>query len=370
MKQTDLTLLEQMRITALEVESRKELLGFTRADAENLMRFRAPLRDGLADMLAVLYERQTAIDEIAVAIGDADTLHRMQEAERAYVLDFFEGDYGIGYVERRLHIGLVLKRIGIDPRLYLAAMKILKDMLFERLAQCGAEADEYTAAQRALDKLFYFDIALVFETYVRCMVAEIELGKDRVVRYARALEQRVAERTADLENISRLDPLTGLLNRRVLAETLHREIRVAERSGRALCLAYFDLDDFKEINDTHGHERGDTVLKGVAGCLREVSRDVDVIFRLGGDEFCVLLTDSTEALARNVYCERLSELVARRLDGLRMSIGVAQTGPGTYDEPEALIRRADAAMYEAKRHAKALLLTAPMLAVAAGSSPR
>lgn len=70
---------------------------------------------------------------------------------------------------------------------------------------------------------------------------------------------------------------------------------------------------------------------------------------MGGDEFCVVLTESTKALARNVYRVRLAELVAQRLDGLRMSIGIAQTGPGVYDEPGTLIRRADAAMYDAKR---------------------
>lgn len=135
---------------------------------------------------------------------------------------------------------------------------------------------------------------------------------------------------------------------------------MAARNGRALCLVYFDLDDFKDINDTQGHERGDVVLTGVAECLRMVSRNVDFVFRLGGDEFCVLLTESTEALARNVYCVRLAELVAQRLDGLRVSIGIAQTGPGVYDEPGTLIRRADAAMYDAKRRTKAMMLTAPI----------
>lgn len=98
---------------------------------------------------------------------------------------------------------------------------------------------------------------------------------------ARALEQRVAERTAELEKISRIDPLTGLFNRRILAETLHREIRMAMRNGRALCLVYFDLDDFKDINDTQGHERGDVLLAGIAECLRMVSRNVDSVVAHG-----------------------------------------------------------------------------------------
>ena len=168
----------------------------------------------------------------------------------------------------------------------------------------------------------------------------------------RALKQRVAERMAEIEKISRIVPLTGLLSRRILAQTLLREIRMAECNGRALCWVYFDLDGFKGINDTRGLERGDVVLTGVADCLRMVSRNVDFASHLGGDEFFALPTDSTEALAHSVYCVCLAELVSRRLDGLRMSIGIAQTGPSVYDEPGTLILRADATGYNAKRLTK------------------
>jgi diguanylate cyclase (GGDEF)-like protein len=168
---------------------------------------------------------------------------------------------------------------------------------------------------------------------------------------------------AELEKISHIDPLTGLLNRRILAKTLLRETRMAERNGGALCRVYFDLDGFKDINHTHGHKCADVVLTGVAECLRMVSRNVDFASHLGGDEFFALPTDSTEALAHSVYCVCLAELVSRRLDGLRMSIGIAQTGPSVYDEPGTLILRADATGYNAKRLTKAMLLTAPMFSM-------
>jgi diguanylate cyclase (GGDEF)-like protein len=162
------------------------------------------------------------------------------------------------------------------------------------------------------------------------------------------------ERTAELERLSRIDPLTGLLNRRILTETIQREIRIAERNQKPLSLIYFDLDRFKDVNDRFGHEKGDQVLKSVGETVRSVSRNIDLCFRLGGDEFCVLLTDSTEDEARRVYCDRLVRLVSERLDGLTLSIGIAQTGPEEYCDPDELIRRADAAMYETKKHAKSL----------------
>ncbi|MEQ1772595.1 MAG: GGDEF domain-containing protein [Burkholderiales bacterium] len=352
MKQTERTLLEQMRITEFEVEHRKALLGFTAADVDYLLKMRTVVRGSIDAVVTAFYERQAEIDDIALVIGDADTLRCFQIAQKRYVLQLFEGVYDIEYVNSRLRVGLILKRIGIDPKLYLAATKTLKTLLYQLMEEACLDTGVCTQTQRALDKLFYFDVTLVFETYVRSMINEIELGKDKVVRYAAALEQRVAERTAELERQSRIDPLTGLLNRRILADTMQREIRIAERDAKPLCLVYFDLDRFKEINDRYGHERGDDVLKSVGEALREVSRNVDLCFRLGGDEFCVILAGSTEDEARSVYCDRLLQIVAERLDGLSLSIGIAQTGPEEYGDPEDLIQRADKAMYSAKRRSR------------------
>jgi len=352
MKQTELTLLEQMRITEFEVEHRKALLGFTADDVDCLLKMRTAVRSSIDGVVQEFYEHQAEIDDIALIIGDADSLRCFQVAQKRYVLQLFDGAYDIEYVNSRLRLGLVFKRIGIDPKLYLAATKLLKTILYRHVEEACLDISVCTRTQRALDKLFYFDVTLVFETYVRSMVTEIELGKDRIVRYARSLEQRVAERTAELERLSRVDPLTGLLNRRILAETMQREIRIAERNGKPLCLIYLDVDRFKEINDRFGHERGDDVLKTVGEALREVSRNIDLCFRLGGDEFCVILCDATEEEARRVYCDRLLRLIAQRLDGLSLSIGIAQTGPGEYGDPVDLIRRADKAMYEMKRHSR------------------
>jgi diguanylate cyclase len=352
MSQTELTLLEQMRITELEVEHRKELLGFTAADVDYLMRFRSVVRSSIDTLVKEFYEKQLAIDDIALVIGDSDTLRCLQTAQKRYVLDLFQGAYNIEYVNSRLRIGLVLKRIGIDPKLYLAATNMLKGILLRLMEEACLDVAVCTKTQQALDKLFYFDVTLVFETYVRSMVTEIELGKDKIMRYAQALEQRVAQRTAELERLSRVDPLTGLLNRRVLTETILREIRVAERSGKPLCLLYFDLDRFKEINDRFGHDRGDDVLRAVGAALHQASRNVDLCFRLGGDEFCVVLADTTEDEARSVYCERLVGLIAERVDDVSLSIGIAQTGPKDYADPDELIKRADDAMYEMKRRSR------------------
>ena len=127
---------------------------------------------------------------------------------------------------------------------------------------------------------------------------------------------------------------------------------LAARNGTTVGVLFLDIDDFKQINDEHGHQRGDEVLKAVGTAMLSHSRAEDGCFRYGGDEFVAVLPNCTEAQARNRYCQRLNGEF-RRL-GISASQGTAQTGPASFDDVETLIRRADADMYERKRASKAL----------------
>ena len=113
----------------------------------------------------------------------------------------------------------------------------------------------------------------------------------RAIRYAMARQERVASYKAE----ARTDSLTGAVNRRSFDYDCQQEIGRAGRYERALSCAILDLDFFKTINDTYGHAVGDAALKAVAGLLRKNSRESDLIFRYGGDEFCILLTETNEA---------------------------------------------------------------------------
>lgn len=343
------TLLQQMRMTDLEVQRRKELLQFTRRDADALVKCKALIRREIDDIVARFYEVQTSIDEIALLIGDADTLRRLQGSQRRYILDLFGGTYDLDYVNNRLRIGLVHKRIGVEPKLYLSAVHVLRELLTEALRCWPLEDDTREAALTALDKLLYFDVTLVFETYIRSLLAEIEVAKEKSEQYARSLEAKVIERTHALDRLTRTDPLTGVYNRRVFDEVLTREVQAAQRRRFPLSLVYIDVDNFKEINDRLGHQRGDEVLSTLGEILRSASRSVDACFRYGGDEFCIILPDCTEKEAKEHFCERVRALAAEEVPEVTLSIGFAQTGPETYDAPDALLARADANMYEAKR---------------------
>jgi diguanylate cyclase (GGDEF)-like protein len=149
---------------------------------------------------------------------------------------------------------------------------------------------------------------------------------------------------------SRVDGLTGLLNHAAIQAELDREIARGARHGRPLSCCFIDLDDFKRVNDRHGHQHGSGVLADVAGVLRDGVRIGDTLGRYGGDEFVAILPD-TDYEAACVLAERLRATIAgTRLNGgtetLDASVGVAQWRPGsTSDE---LLAASDHALREAK----------------------
>lgn len=150
------------------------------------------------------------------------------------------------------------------------------------------------------------------------------------------------------------DPLTGLPNRVLMLELLEHAFRAARRSGHTSALLFLDLDRFKEINDTYGHQAGDELLIGVAGRLASVLRPGDSLARLSGDEFVVLCEELTDSSAPDLIAVRLKAELSRPfvLSGVEVtvtaSIGIAFTGRGV-DTAEDLLRSADLAMYRSKQ---------------------
>ena len=349
MQQINLTLIEQMQITDDEIARRKELLGFSASDVEILVSCKQLIDDQVDNIVSDFYARQTAQEEIALLIGDADTLRRLHEAQRSYVLELFAGFYDMEYINSRLRIGMVHKRIGVEPKLYLAAIKTLQDTITDSLRKNIPDWERCIQVVQALHKLAYFDITLVFDTYIRAMLAEVELAKNRVSTYARSLEEKVATRTRELADLSRRDTITLLYNQRAFREMLRHELITAQRRQTPLSLIYLDVDHFKEVNDTHGHYVGDGILRMVGESLREVARESDLPCRCGGDEFALILPDCPLSNAEAVS-ERLIEAFSRRIPDVTLSIGITQTGPEQFVEVDQLVQSADKHMYEAKTH--------------------
>ena len=152
------------------------------------------------------------------------------------------------------------------------------------------------------------------------------------------------------------DKLTGLPNRTMFRGYLSKAITRAERSGQALALLFLDLDDFKAVNDTFGHEAGDLLLQAVTQRLLSCVRTGDLVSRIGGDEFTIIL-ESCLPEALPVLAARFIEIVGKPVDldrktaQISASIGIV-TYPSGGDDVEALIQRADATMYNVKRNQK------------------
>jgi len=148
------------------------------------------------------------------------------------------------------------------------------------------------------------------------------------------------------------DPLTGLVNRRRLVELLHELLGSRRVVDRNFAVLFIDLDGFKGINDTYGHEAGDRVLVEVARRMRRVAREYDVVSRVSGDEFVLILRNiMTPEDAEAAACRQLEGLstpvrIGRHEEVLSASIGVAM--PASFDTPDTLLKAADLVMYDAK----------------------
>jgi diguanylate cyclase (GGDEF)-like protein len=170
-------------------------------------------------------------------------------------------------------------------------------------------------------------------------------------------------RQADqLVKIAHTDPLTGLANRRHLFERLESEFSRAQRYRRPFCLLYIDMDGFKAINDQFGHLFGDEILRGSARAMQAVLRATDLLARIGGDEFAVLLPETDLVGSEHVANKLRKSLTAYgsqlspSLPSLTLSIGVGQIGDDD-DAIEDILSRADKAQYLAKSSGKALTRT-------------
>ncbi len=154
------------------------------------------------------------------------------------------------------------------------------------------------------------------------------------------------------------DPLTGLLNRRVMESVLAREYYRYQRYPKSLTVVFVDLDDFKHVNDAHGHDRGDDLLKYVARVLVEVSRGTDVVARFAGDEF-VLILPETDKESAGLLMERIHRHFKHNplstmgvTIPVSISYGIATADDHEIDSPKSLLKQADEALYLVKQARK------------------
>jgi len=335
-----MTLLEKMKITQIEISDRLNILGLNKENFEILYNNKHLIEQNINFIIEEFYIKQTENDDIAQLIGDFDTLKKLKNAQHGYILELFSGCYDQNYVNNRLRIGMVHKRIGVDPKLYMTAMSDLKYILNNVLKQ---SSDNIECLLESLDKLLTFDSSLVIDTYIDSLLNDVLSSKSKLEVYAKNLE----EKSIELERLTQLDSMTHLFNRRSMEKFITRELKVAKRRNTNLALAYFDIDDFKKINDQEGHNKGDQVILYFSNLLLNNIREVDIPCRAGGDEFCLVFPECNK-LNAELICKKILTKFTKKYPKYTISVGISQTDQEYANNEYDLINIADQNMYKDK----------------------
>ncbi len=188
------------------------------------------------------------------------------------------------------------------------------------------------------------------------MTLDLKASKEDLQNLNRDLEQKVADRTAELEELTIKDPLTGAFNRRYYDQRVTEEIARSKRTDQPVGLLYLDIDHFKKYNDQNGHPEGDQLLINFVKTLKSVVRTSDYICRLGGEEFCVI-TVGTPIQGLQVFAEKIRTAIyetdfkygeKQPMGRLSASIGIS-VYPQFCTDPASLMKSADEALYRAKQ---------------------
>lgn len=187
------------------------------------------------------------------------------------------------------------------------------------------------------------------------------LARARAMLRVKTLQDRMRVRLRELERLAVIDPLTGLYNKKYLFRFLRKEVSRTKRFGYMLSCIMMDVDNFKEVNDTYGHQRADRVLKELGALLSETIRGYDFASRYGGDEFTLVLPQQSDLHGAVGLAERVRKLIENHSFGrsksgrpirITASMGVATQMPDSSEDYEALVERADHALYKAKHQGR------------------
>jgi diguanylate cyclase (GGDEF)-like protein len=330
------------------------------------------------DSLEALRTQMSELAHAARIVAIASDAAAAQEIERRAVEIDAELDYLAQNPAREDQVAFdelnrAARLLGVNARSVAAARAVHGAKgpgdAAQRTERIAAEAG--TALERVLESqgagindriLAQLRVGETLRTYVSWLLAGsalVLIGLFVSYRWSKARERAAAQR---IEHLAHYDTVTGLPNRALLSDLLERELARAQRNAREFALLMFDLDGFKQVNDTWGHAAGDKVLAMVGERSRASVRASDVVGRLGGDEFLAILPETSREGALQV-AEKLREAlsapypIGKQVARVGASIGVSFFGEHGTDA-EALQRAADVALYEAKRRGKNRVLEA------------
>jgi diguanylate cyclase (GGDEF)-like protein len=281
-----------------------------------------------------------SINETRPFLADKATVERLKETQKKYLENLGIHFDSQDYFESRLRVGQAHAWIGLGLSLYQCSYRLMTQLIIDHIpADCDVALSKQFFS--FIQKITALDMSLAIETYHITQVRTLEESLDRA--HVQEDQLRIEART---------DALTGLFNHEHILSTLRLTLQEDDMAGQPTSVMMADLDHFKDINDTYGHPVGDKVLMEISRRLGTALRDFDSLGRYGGEEFLIVLKNTSLVTALSV-AERVRKHVSTgpiSLHGLTVdvtiSIGVAVVHPG--DGADDIVKRADKALYEAK----------------------
>jgi two-component system cell cycle response regulator len=337
--------------------ARLALLGLGAADREIAdLLSRAVIAPNVDKIVERFYEVLQNHPSYARYLSRAHSLKRLRQAQTVYLLSLGQ-DFGSGeYFEERLRIGLAHARIGLPLHLFEYAYSHMRQLILDAVPdELLADTTRYNELLSFLLRITALDKSLATETYHLTKIGMLQESLDSLQLEDEELRYKVAT-----------DALTEVASHSQMFAVLHQAIKLAKRNNSSMCVCMVDLDHFKRINDSHGHLVGDAVLRDVAARMQAAVRVFDTIGRYGGEEFVIILENTSVETAREVI-----ERVRRRVGDspinvggtsidVTVSAGIAVLRPG--DTAESIIERADSAMYSAKKAGRDRIIIEEMAA--------
>lgn len=327
---------------------RLDALGLS-ADDESLAaelqdRVIAPNADSIVE---AFYEHLLGIRQFTEIISQGHDLGRLRETQTRYLLGLGMNFTSADYFEERLNVGIVHARVGVPLSLYECTYAVLKDKILDAMPESirRQEPERYGKLVSFLSRITALDMSLAIETY--------HLSKVRTLEKAL---RSLAQLDAELRHKVATDALTGVASHGQCLSALRKAIDSAQRNDTPLCISMADLDHFKRVNDSHGHQVGDDVLCDVAGRMQGAVRNFDTVGRYGGEEFLIIMDNASRPTAQEIaervrYRVAASPVKTRSAEvSITVSLGLAQLRPN--DDVDSLIKRADEALYKAKHRGR------------------
>ena len=332
-------------LSGQDIESHKSLLNFDDKDAQLLKAHGAQIAAQLDAIIDKFYEHQMAISEVSAIIQADDRLPRLKATMKQYVQELFCGDYGSDYVARRLEIGKAHENLGVAARYYLSAAYQLENLLRDTIDERDDKAN--APLRSALHKVMQFDVQVVMDKFIDNLVAKVKVAQDELEDYAEGLEEVVAERTRQLNELSRKDELTELFNRDGMNENMSRELANAARYKETISFVCFAINGYQKLVDKKGQAIGNVVLNQIGHDIKSQIREADVPCRAAADEFCIIMPRTLPKEAEAISKRLIDMFKKNNPHKLSLSMGIATTGPADVLEAADFIKQAETLMRKA-----------------------